>query len=132
MNDQFPIDNGKPNPSRSKTSQGRLFKFFLEMIKTTPGCFNGLSKCTFWFTSGIGCHPIEVECVVPYTSPIVPDGGGSLCRHRFLKIQERNLHLRRSGYGFVQVVNISLVVFAIMDLHSRFVNRRFKRIECVW
>jgi hypothetical protein len=36
--------------------------------------------------------------------------------------------IRRAGNGFIQVVNIGLVVFAMVDLHGQCIDMRFQRI----
>jgi len=78
----------------------------------------------------IGEKVFQKEIMVPVTATCIANSGrdGAGLGYQFF---QRFIFIGRTRDRFVQVVNISLVVLAMMDLHGGGINMRFKRIMCI-
>ena len=133
----------EPGPAAAETADTRGFKLRLEIRETAERGIDALRDCAGGRAAGLGSHELPEHRVIVVTAAVVADGAADIVRHRGEIADERvdGLGFQRgiAGEGLVQIIHVSLVMAAVVDLHRLLVDVRFERVvrvgkagEFVW
>src|SRR5690625_973225 len=117
----------QPGPTGTEVSDRRLAELFFELLKGAKCAVNRFGHSAFSLATAVGAQAVPVERVVPHLGGIVEDAtaGGF---YNFFKTFAFKLSARN---GFVEVVDIGLVVFAVMKLKGLLGNVRRQSVFSV-
>ena len=135
LNEKFSVFvSGEPSPAAAEDAHGALGHLFLPLFITSKGIIDLLGQFALWFLAGVGESFPKVG-VIGVTPSIVANGGADLGRNGIevsQKFLERFfLKVGIGGEGFVEIVDISSVMFVVVQGHRFGIDIRFEGVGCV-
>ena len=135
LNEKFSIfAAAEPSPAAAEDAHGALGHLFLPLFITSKSIIDLLGQFALWFLAGVG-ESLPKVGVIGVTPSIVANGGADLGRNgievsqKFLERFFLKVGIRSNG--FVEIVDVSSVMFVVMEGHCLGVDIRFKGVGCV-
>ena len=124
----FSISQAQPLPKRF----GPHRQFFLERVEATKGGFDGIGQFAFRLAAAVRAHDFPEERMIGMTAAVVPDCSADFFRDGTeVADQVLDRFAFKAGLAldrFVQVGDVRLVMFVVMDLHRLRIDVRFQCI----
>ncbi len=131
---QFAIVYDKPRPTGAKLSFAGFLKLFFKGIKRSEFFVDLFQQSPFRFAAFVRSHDFPIQNMVKVSAAVVAYGSAHIFRNIvqvFNDFFNRLVRPLGSFYRLLQIVDIGLVVFCMMDLHRFLVNMRLKGVVCV-
>lgn len=126
----------EPGPAASKLAGGRFGKGLLKSGEVFEVVIDGLAQIVAWFGALVFPEARPKEGMVDVAAAVIADHGTNFFRHG-VQICEQAFHgavgeVGVLSQGFVQVGEIGLVMFVVMDLHRLGIDMRLQGVGRVW
>ncbi len=132
LNEKFSIfAAAEPSPAAAEDTHGALGHLFLPLFITSKSIIDLLGQFALWFLAGVG-ESLPKVGVIGVTPSIVANGGADLGRNGIevcQKFLERFfLKVGIGGEGFVEIVDVSSVMFVVMEGHRFGIDIRLEGV----
>ena len=131
-NFQPAIVDDQPGPAASETAHTRGFELFLERVETAEGGFEVVGQFARRYAARLWCKEFPEHRMVGVAASIVAHRATGIFRNRSEVADERfdGFAFERcvAGNRLVQVGDVSVVMFVVMDFHRHRVDVRFERV----
>ena len=132
LNEKFSIfAAAEPSPAAAEDTHGALGHLFLPLFIAAKSIIDLLGQFALWFLAGVG-ESLPKVGVIGVTPSIVANGGADLGRNGIevcQKFLERFfLKVGIGGEGFVEIVDVSSVMFVVMEGHCFGIDIRLEGV----
>ena len=128
---QFATVRHEPDPAAAEATETSGFKLSFEFIKAAEGRRDVRREFARGRATGVRRKAVPEERMIPMTTAVVANGAAHSIGHNaqiFDELFERFGFQRGvAGDGFVQISDVSRVMFVMMDFHRERVEVGFQR-----